>query len=291
MRRVLREDLLRAMKSAYFWMAICVVFASCLIASGPNLFKTDQNAPDQSIIMEAITVDHALFRTEITYSSFMIFHSSLSGNLALFMPLIAALPFVPLYCDEKKSGFQRFAMYRTSKRKYYLAKIGGAVFSGMAAVAIGLLLMLAFCYFMFPPLSGYLPEYADYLEEMRPFLEHQYGSLCMVGSGLPSALFSILYAAMAAAAGAALSLLTASFSANKYIALGLPVLLYDIIGKIIYFSPYYETLTRFSPLGLLAPRSGEGNDILFFVCYVLTLVLLFSFLFYFNRMRRDRYGV
>lgn len=290
MQKVFLEDVRRSFKSSYFWLAAAATLLCCLFAPGINMFKVDLTLPDKSVLEEAFTLSREQFKTDFAYSSFNIFSFSIGANLPCYIPLIAALPFIPLYCDEKKSGFQRFVMHRVSKRKYYLAKIGAAACSGVAAVVLGLALMLVFCYVVYPPINTY-PQ--DVYEYYKDFVNGTcaYAPLCLAAGGLPAALVSLLYGMVSAAVGATLSLLIVSFTANKYIALGLPVLLYDVVGKILYFSPYWEVAMRFSPFNLTAPSPKTMAELWLLEAYALLLFMAFAALFYFNSKRRDRYGL
>lgn len=242
-------------------------------------------------------IDRAQMKTDFMYSSFLVFSLHSFYIFLPYISLLGALAFIPLYCDERKSGFQRFSMYRISKRKYYLAKICASAFSAMAAIGIGLLLAMTFCYIAFPPINTYGATGNEFeLEQIRQYQEfterdYAYSQLCSIAGGLPAALLRVLYASLGAAVGAVLSLFISSFTANKYIALGLPVLFYDLYAKILMAIGNYDLLESLSLSGLTLPAVKTTGQICFYAVKIIMFIGVYSMLFYFNSKRRDKYGI
>lgn len=293
MRKIFLEDMRRSVKSVYFWITVAIVLLFCMLTPGPNAFKLSPTMPDKSILQEAFTVSRTNMKEDYFYSSFFIFKISFV-YLVQYIPLLAALPFVPIYCDERKSGFQRFAMHRASKRKYYFAKISAAVCSAMAAVSIGLLLMLAFCYTAFPTVSAYGgSEYGrQIIESYKDSMSYEYfyAPLCSFADGLPAALLCVLYAALGSAVAALLALFVSSFTANKYIALGAPLLFYDCWNKVIATSTS-EFVFSFTMGNLTLPPMQTVDNLCLYIAKLAAFFTIYATLFYFNSKRRDRYGV
>ena len=66
------------------------------------------------------------------------------------MPIIAALPFVTAFCNERNTGSIRLNIVRTGKLRYYIGKFVSAVISAGLAVTLGCAVFVAIVYPIFP---------------------------------------------------------------------------------------------------------------------------------------------
>jgi hypothetical protein len=85
----------------------------------------------------------------------MVFKSGLSGYASMFMPIIAAFPFIIPFCSERTSGLMRFTITRTGKYRYYFSKFFTAFLCGGFAVMLGLLIYGLAVRIIFIPLNEY----------------------------------------------------------------------------------------------------------------------------------------
>ena len=82
-------------------------------------------------------LDKQLFADDYSFSSYLIFAKGMSGYMAMFLPIIAAFPFMTAFCAERNGGSMRFNITRTGGLRYYLSKFCSAFLCGGSAVLFG----------------------------------------------------------------------------------------------------------------------------------------------------------
>jgi hypothetical protein len=146
--------------------------------------------------------------------------------LAMFIPIIAAFPFIPIFSDERESRLGRNVIFRTGKFSYNTGNFLSSFFGSGLAIAVGYSLFLLVTSFIFPHIS-------DYPAEMRSSAEiilmenAAYSELGITGLILSEILEIFLYSAMWSLP----AFLLCSLIRNKYLIMCIPFFLkYSIDG-------------------------------------------------------------
>ena len=147
---VLKCDLKKSVVNIGFAAAVITAVILCFTASA---YVDSSNDKDYSVFEAVFTLDK--FADDFTLSSIIIFGKALSGYIGLFMPVIAAFPFMVTFCSERNSGFMRLSVIRSGKNKYYISKFLSSVISGGLAVTLGVLIYGIIVALIFPSLSDY----------------------------------------------------------------------------------------------------------------------------------------
>lgn len=109
-----------------------------------------------SVIEGIIQLDKKIFLSDPSFAAINVFSNAISGYFLMFIPIIAAFPFIPNYCSERNSGLIRFTIYRVGKMKYYISKFLSALLGGGFAVFLGYAIFGLIIYFIFPSHSSYI---------------------------------------------------------------------------------------------------------------------------------------
>ena len=163
--RILFCELKKAICQKGFPAAALAIGALCFSANA----YFDETMKPYTVLEAMVSLDREVIRADTSLSAYMLFKGALtSGYTALFLPLVAAFPFMFSFCAERDSGMIRFTVARTERRKYYLAKFLAAMISaGGAAVCgaavYGLVLKLAF-----PSILSYQVD-AETLDWIMPY--------------------------------------------------------------------------------------------------------------------------
>lgn len=161
----------------------------------------------------------------------LISRMRMAEYLSMFLPIIASFPAVPLYIDERRSGFQRFGIVRCSRVSYTLAQILAAGLYGGLAVMLGFCvstaLVLAGC-----PAPESAADFNAYSMALSAGSGMQFLAACMGESGIciGFAMDVFLYACFFALPGAVMT----CFLDNAYLDICMPmvlVYLYDVFLK------------------------------------------------------------
>lgn len=128
--RLFRQQLKQALRRKEFTIALAVVMLLCLL-SFLYYCKEFQGAERNSVFP--------------AYDAFAGNYSvlGLAGNLKIFFPILAVLPFADSFLVDRKLGEQTLTLTRATPSRYYWAK-GAAVF------------LSAFLVFFIPLLTNYL---------------------------------------------------------------------------------------------------------------------------------------
>ena len=150
--KIFWADFRKVVLNSYFLLSALVVFLLCFTS---NIY-TDTSSGRTYTVFEALTsIDKVLISKETSFASINVIKNAFSGYNTMFMPIIAALPFMISFCTERSSGFMRFQITRCGRWKYYLSKFMAVLISGGLAVLTGVLLFAAVTNALFPPLSSY----------------------------------------------------------------------------------------------------------------------------------------
>lgn len=146
----------------------------------------------------------------------------------LLAPLIAGSPYGDSFAQDWTTGYTRYVLLRTSRRRYLGSKALANALAGGLAISLSMLLGLGLAHLIYPdnPPRGIYATYAG----PRPremfydlFLAHplQY-QLCLCGLGI---LFGAVYAT--------LTLAVSTRWRNRYTALATPFLLYYLVDFVL----------------------------------------------------------
>ncbi len=139
-------DLKKTIFSLGFIACAVVTTMLCMTSNG----YYDRNANINYSVFEAILYIDYQTLAENGISNIGLIQSGLSGYCNMFMPIIAALPFVTAFCNERNTGNIRLNIVRTGKLRYYIAKFVSAVISAGLAVTLGCAVFAAIVYPIFP---------------------------------------------------------------------------------------------------------------------------------------------
>lgn len=251
---LLKADLRRGFFSWGFYAAILLSFISLLISffSNDNYYDSFFYAYSQN------------FRSVFSYTA----------------PIIAILPFNGIYHDESKSGFIRFVILRTSRRKYIFSKIFSSMLTSFSAMFTGTALFGLFCRFLPATLSpfGIQTDAENYslwekLEVNGGFFLALFISCLMLG--LFSAVWSIA------------GLATSAMVSSKFFSFVLPFMIFSLLG---YISREFWHISndvgafvyRMTPQFISSPSYGDIRQLLLALLadavYAAIFILLFSHL-------------
>lgn len=153
--RYLGVSLRRTLGSAAFWY--CVLAAAVLYFTA--IIGYDFETGDDLMIAQLLFRSGDV-RNNAAYSAFGVFVSGRNTGLALFVPVIAAFPYVTLLCNERASQSARLAIIRAGKPQYTLGSVFGAAVSGGLTMLFGYALFGIAVWLLFPHLSDYPLEHA-----------------------------------------------------------------------------------------------------------------------------------
>lgn len=150
--KALKCDLNKSILNIGYVGAVLLTTLLCFTAKA----YTDPNTAKIYTVFECIAkLDKQLFADDYSFSSYLIFAKGMSGYMAMFLPIIAAFPFMTAFCAERNGGSMRFNITRTGSLRYYLSKFCSAFLCGGSAVLFGYIIFGVIVRIIFPPLSQY----------------------------------------------------------------------------------------------------------------------------------------
>lgn len=120
-----------------------------------QVYIDGQTGKTYSALQLLLDLQPHIIKEDPGLSSIMIFSSGLAGYFIMFIPIIAAFPFIPNFCAERNSGLIRFAIQRTGKVRYYAVKFIASLLGGGFAVSLGFALFGILAYVLFPSINHY----------------------------------------------------------------------------------------------------------------------------------------
>jgi hypothetical protein len=146
--------------------------------------------------------------------------------VAMFIPIIAAFPFIPIFSDERDSRFGRNVIFKSGKFGYNTGNFLSSFFGSGLAIVLGYSLFLLVTSFIFPHLS-------DYPVEMREMIEFmQTGNVAYDKFGVTGLIFAeILEIFLYSAMWSLPAFLLCSLIRNKYLIMCIPFFIkYSVDG-------------------------------------------------------------
>ena len=179
------NEIKRTLCSSGFWLAVGLALL-ILLTSG--IYK-DLDGTTYTVL----SATYELEQEQMIINNLSV-ESTLTGHiiyqLSMYGPLLAALSFATVLCEEQKYGVRRYLLFKEGRKRYVISKALTAVFtSGLCFLVISLL-FLAFLYCNYP-IRG--EKYYIVLSIIGTFL---YGVFCGVIGFICTAFFSNIYLAV-----------------------------------------------------------------------------------------------
>ena len=241
---VLRQDFSRVVFSYRFLLCVLIVAGLCFTTP---IYTEHDTGKEYNVLLVLAGFSRKQIWDDLGLTFYRVVMNSASSYLTLFIPIVAAFPFITAFCTERNSGNLRLTLFRSGRARYCVSKFLTCAASGGLAVMFGYLLYGAVIFPLFPlqlPTVGYAAAGATI------------SAAGMVTGILRNALGMFLY-------GAASSLPAFLFSAfikNRYIIICLPFMLIyaaqSAVSKIItgaLSGNYYESvqwMEELSPLSI-----------------------------------------
>jgi hypothetical protein len=240
--KMLREEMLRAIRNKSFLLSIVLAFFSLAHGFADYMGPTHLRTPDYIRLLPPFYYN--AYDAVIWAEWFSLF-----GFIA---PLIAVLPFSDSLGQDRTSGFLRFILSRSSHRLYFVSKSIAAVFAGGLAVSVPVLLLFV--------LSNVVFERGINLDVYETKLITSPDALGPFGALYQSApdLYILSLAALGFVFGAVYALLGLSVSAisdNRYITLATPFLAYTLVN---FGMEILGGLSKWIPMSALLPFWYRG---------------------------------
>ena len=239
MHRIIKTDFYKIVTG--YGMYLCVLF-TIILCFGTSIHIDMMNNDQYSVIRSLISFDREFMLSSYDFISINVALKGAGSWLSMFIPIISAFAYIPLVCDESESKSIRYAVFRSSKLKFYLSRFITAVLSGGFAVMIGYMVFCGMVFILFPGIGEFPAEtrefYIQYLSDVYPSTA-DFG----IGSALLIKFVEIfVYGAIAAIP----SILLTAVSKNKYVVLCIP-----------FFIKYALTQTSIKLIAQ-AYSNGEG---------------------------------
>lgn len=239
MHRIIKTDFYKIVTG--YGMYLCVLF-TIILCFGTSIHIDMMNNDQYSVIRSLITFDREFMLSSYDFISINVALKGAGSWLSMFIPIISAFAYIPLVCDESESKSIRYAVFRSSKLKFYLSRFITAVLSGGFAVMIGYMAFCGMVFILFPGIGEFPAEtrefYIQYLSDVYPSTA-DFG----IGSALVIKFAEIfVYGAIAAIP----AILLTAVSKNKYVVLCIP-----------FFIKYALTQTSIKLIAQ-AYSNGEG---------------------------------
>lgn len=281
-------DLQKSIFALPFFACVVITFILCFTAVGYS-----DTSRQYSIINIITTFPREQITQGTMFSSISIFMSGGGSWLSMFIPIVAAFPFIPVFCDERSSGNMRFAVARVGRTRYNFSKFCASFVSAGLAVMLGYALFGIVISFIFPPLASY-PQ-----NQIEMFLQSFKDSQSFVFSGLYNSIGNgaivlaqlmqmFLFGAVASLFAFALS----SFVKNKYLIMCIPFALkyiYDQSLKKLWLdtlhnSTLHKAVDIFQTINLTNLFSQRDTFLWILALNAgFALVCFFFFAFFMNR--------
>lgn len=215
----------------------------------------------------------------------ILFGSWMGGNnynlqsylFYLLLPIIATLPYVYSYYQDKKFGFIKNVLTRTNPSNYYLAKWIAVFLSAGVVIVIPLLLNLVIFMTTYPSLKPQMPSFyytiIDSSMFSNLFLNHPFLYI----------LFYIVLDFIFAGLIATIGLIIEFFTDYLFIILLFPFLFYIFSSSVLEMLD----LQKFSPNFFLKPSYGESSFLIILVELIALFCLSFFPFMFHGRQRKD----
>lgn len=205
----LKIDLNKTILNLGFFLSVLLTIA---LQFTNQIYVDIESGKTYCVLEVLMKLSRSQIESDVNLSSLMVLQAGVAGYFVMFIPIIAAFPFIPNFCAERNSGLMRFTIQRTGKLRYYCVKFLSAVLGGGLSVLLGYILFAVLMLILFPDIRTYnlskeeLSALTDFYIAKRLFL---------IGLGI------FLYGAVSAIP----AFLTSSFVKNRYIITCVPFMI------------------------------------------------------------------
>ncbi len=277
--KVIKTDIKKYIFTSAFLVCILITFVLCFTAQCYTDIETHK-AYTIFDVMRSFSREKLL--SEYNFSSISVLYMGLKSWLTMFIPIVSSFAFIPVFCDERSSGYLRFEVHRSGNKRMYFSKLVSSFLSGGLAVSIGYILFGIVIFIFFPSLSKY--DSSFYKDNIFALYN---GKTLLNILKLVAQMF--LFAGFWALPAFALS----SVIKNKYVLLCVPFMLkyiYDqVITKLICDGVSYNKIVIFKTDSVLDLFYMLKNKGFVFIFYISVIAVLFIFYIIFMNRRLD-YG-
>ena len=193
MKQILRTtagEIRRILTSSGFWLAVGLAL---LILFTTTAYK-EENGTTYNILSAAFQFDKGELLFKSVYVQ-TLFPTTVRYSLPMYGPLIAALSFAGVLCEEQKYGVRRYLLFKEGKTSYVLSKALSAIISSGLVFLLSSVILLVFIYCKYPLMSAQDAESFQYWLEFQSvdpngnpillfdwFGEHAYCLLQLIGA-------------------------------------------------------------------------------------------------------------
>ncbi len=275
--KALKSDFNKSVLNIGFLGAVLVTTLLCFTST----VYIDSNTEKAYTAMEAaFMTDPATLLSIEDFASINVFQACLGGYVTMFLPIIAAFPFMVAFCAERNSGCIRLTIMRSGKYRYYFSKFISALLGGGLALFLGVAIYGLMTVMLFPDISLF--------EVNKEIFKMQFPhgvARAAVGTLASSFVFG--------AVGAMPAFFLSSFCRNPYLITCIPFMLCYIWSTVIQklinksfteekYYDLYDKVQPFNPTALATIFNQPWKDnpiahktVIFNVCYCLALLIGF----------------
>jgi hypothetical protein len=231
-----RTEFYRAFCSRSFLLALLI--AGAALAFGLNDYGMYAGSIPDSAPQFLFNAYDAVVRTQNTI-------------IALFIPIIAVLPFADSLALDRSSGYLRSVLMRTSYKQYLSAKLFACTLSGGLAVAGPIIILFGITNLLYP--RGLNLNEATQIVISAPEALGPFGTLYRTTPDLY--IMALVFTCFIGGASyALLGLAVATITDNRYLVLATPLLLYHLASYTIANLGF----SRWLPYSAFAPQVVIG---------------------------------
>lgn len=144
---VLKQDLNRMVCSYRFVFCVLITVGLCFTAP---VYTDTSTGRDYNVLLVLTEFSREEIRDALHLTFYRVITNSASSYLTLFIPIIAAFPFVTAFCTERNGGNLRLTVFRSGRVRYCVGKFLACAVSGGLAVTLGYLIYGAVVCPLFP---------------------------------------------------------------------------------------------------------------------------------------------
>lgn len=160
--RNMKTEFRKILSSYGFYL--CIFFTS-ILCFATYIYEDGMNGNKYSVVRSLMSFDREYMLEDTIFCSFDIIRKGAGNWLILFIPIIAAFPFVPQICDEYESKSIRFEIFRMNRFSFYISKFLTGCLCGGFAVMLGFVIFVIAIHILFPFIDSYSPELQlEYIE-------------------------------------------------------------------------------------------------------------------------------
>ena len=187
--RTTRNEIRRILCSTGFWLSVAIALIILLTSTAHK----EEDGSAYTVLSMALQLGKAEILMKNVFAQ-TLFSQIVRYALPMYGPLLAALSFAVVLCEERKYGVRRYVLFKEGKTAYVLSKALSAVVASGTAFFLATLLFLLFLYCEYPLMSARDMEVFQYWLEVQSvspsgetiiwfqwFGEHAYGILQLFG--------------------------------------------------------------------------------------------------------------